>query len=120
MLNLGQRPSNGFDYYSSPDSQNISCEPKYYGDQADGFRESLLSDDCSQTDSNFEGAQPHQDMIRRLLRQQSEVTDLRELAEVQDMQREERELAYLKAIQSTFGGCQPVEIEPEGPIKEFP
>ena len=114
------------DYYSSPSSQNMS-NPKYFGQNHD-FRpghDVLITDDCSMTDSNSQskGAPQaeHEEMIRQLLRQHSEVTDLRELARADiGSSNNQTDDAYLAAIRTSFGGCQPIDVDTEGPIKQFP
>lgn len=126
MLDLGFRPNQRFEYYSSPDSQNMS-NSKYFGDgKVHGpGHDILIADDCSLTDSNSQGGAMGDptdcDIIRHLLRQHSEVTDLRELARDAGVPNNQPlDDAYLQAIRSTFGGCQAIEVESDGPIKAFP
>lgn len=111
-LDLLSRAYKRMDYYSSPSSQNMSADPKYFGESRPfgAGDEIVISDDGSLSDSNSQNKgvpqADHEAMIRQLLRQHTEVTDLRELARPgASYLNNEVDDSYLAAISRSFGGC---------------
>lgn len=100
----------------------MSTDPKYFGENRP-FRpgdDIVISDDSlSDSNSQSKGAPQaeHEAMIRQLLRQHTEVTNLRELVRPgASNSNAEVDEAYLAAITRSFGGCQAINVD-DGPIK---